>query len=125
MIDVQQREAIHECLGARVVAELLEAFWQDLPDQLTELLAALESADGAEVADRVLHTFKGTAGSLGYAGIAEASQGVRNALRVHADVAGALARLRAVLQRTRRDDTDLAGLAPAERLEQAWERAPA
>lgn len=125
MIDTEQRAAIHDCLGEGVVAELLATFWRALPDQLAELLSALEGAGGDGVADRVLHTLKGSAGSLGYAGIAAAAQGVRIALRDHADVGAALMALRAALLRTRSEDTELAGQAPAEQFDQAWERARA
>ena len=89
MIDPVQRASIRDCLDRDVVSELILAFWQDLPAQLATVVKVLEGDGQHDAADRILHTLKGSGGSLGYVGIADAAEGVRKALRTGAPMSSA------------------------------------
>ena len=91
-----RRAEIVEVLGAEMFNELLASFFDDAVKLLIELKTALATNDHRN-ADRLLHTLKGAASSVGLQNIADRSQ----ALRREAISAAALEELQDIVTRHR------------------------
>ena len=69
LFDTQQQAAMRDEFGAEQISALVTHFWQDA----AELLDAARIAGSTEPAMRSLHTLKGLAATLGFAGISRAA----------------------------------------------------
>ncbi|KQR71599.1 ATP-binding protein [Rhizobium sp. Leaf341] len=81
----KRRAEIIEVLGPDAFDELLGSFFDDASQLLSELHAAL-SGNGGNV-DRILHTLKGAASSVGLQAVADRSQQLRDSAVGDADLA--------------------------------------
>ena len=100
LIDADQRAAITESLSEEIIAELIEAFWEDVPGQFESILHGLADPVGHAQAEQVLHTVKGAGSSLGYAGLAAAAHELRAVVRAGEAPAPWLQRFRDVLEQS-------------------------
>ena len=75
-IDADQQRALTDEIGADTLSELLAGFETDMESMLRDAEHARAGSDRAGV-DRIMHTLKGAAQTLGLLSIAEAAQAVR------------------------------------------------
>lgn len=78
LIDKEQRMLLRHELGDDIFRSIRAGFWGDWQNLLSSLEAALARNDVNEV-DKVLHTIKGAASTLGYAQLAKQAQEARAA----------------------------------------------
>lgn len=79
LLDVDQRCMLIDELGRDILAELEASFWNDYAALFARAAAATAARDRAEFGDTV-HTIKGAASNLGFAGIATAAADLRAAV---------------------------------------------
>lgn len=73
VIDAEQQRNLADEIGEDILNELMTAFELDMQDMLYQAAEASQSADTVQL-DRVLHTIKGAAQTLGLTSIAQAAE---------------------------------------------------
>ncbi len=80
MLDLNRRAELADHLGEDFVEELTSSFWSDCWGLLDFGVTAIVSNDTDELG-KVLHTLSGSAGNLGFSGIARAAEAANIALK--------------------------------------------